>query len=549
MQPRLASNTLPSISPSVDAGRLARPVFSDLVGSGSIARRLSSWHANLTKHVVGDGARLGSLRGVWRLRAKEPAVSLRDHGMSQHGIIWVIIFAVITMMFLHLPQMAARQDAVHNTYSALVEVDALAKQRFVEEIDGHDRLVQGAIRGVLLQLDPYSGYISPSELAAFERRTLGDYIGIGVEIGMSGRHVTVISPIDGGPADHAGVMPGDVILEIDNHETDDMSIVDVEELLVGRPGSDVQLRVRHETDPEPVTLTVTRGRVSLVTVRGVRRDSAGHWDYMIDPQRGFGYIRISNFLQTTMRDFDAALQQLLDRGARGLIVDLRFDPGGMMFAAIDMVDRFVDHGTILSTVNRRRAVQEYYATKRDTHLGIPLVVLINSGSASSSEIVAGSLQACGRARIVGERSFGKGSVQHLIYLQEKQGAVKLTTAYYRLPDGRIIHRTPNSVAEDTWGVIPDVEVVLTRDEVRQIQEFRRAVDRALWSIPEHATPAADRAQLVSDKAQGQALEIHRDRQLLEALFQLAGLLGTNASFRRKGFSDPPASTWANGHRG
>ena len=225
--------------------------------------------------------------------------------MSQHGIIWVVIFAVITMMFLHLPQMAARQDAVHNTYSALVEVDALAKQRFVEEIDGHDRLVQGAIRGVLLQLDPYSGYISPDELAAFERRAVGDYIGIGVEIGMSGRQVTVISPIDGGPADHAGIMPGDVILAIDGHQTDSASIVDVEELLVGRPGSEVQLRVRHETETEPVTLTVTRGRVSLVTVRSFRRDSEGHWDYMIDPQRGIGYIRVSNFLQTTMRDFDA----------------------------------------------------------------------------------------------------------------------------------------------------------------------------------------------------------------------------------------------------
>lgn len=445
--------------------------------------------------------------------------------MSQHGIIWVVIFAVITMMFLHLPQMAARQDAVHNTYSALVEVDALAKQRFVEEIDGHDRLVQGAIRGVLLQLDPYSGYISPGELAAFERRAVGDYIGIGIEIGMSGRQVTVISPIDGGPADHAGIMPGDVILAIDGHQTDSASIVDVEELLVGRPGSEVLLRVRHAAETEPVTLTVTRGRVSLVTVRGFRRDSEGHWDYMIDPQRGIGYIRVSNFLQTTMRDFDAALQQLLGRGARGLIIDLRFDPGGLMFAAIDMVDRFVDHGTILSTVNRRQAVQEYYATKRNTYAEIPLVVLINGASASSSEIVAGSLQACGRARIVGERSFGKGSVQHLIYLHDKKGAVKLTTAYYRLPDGRIIHRTPSNVAEDTWGVIPDVEVVLSGDEVRQIQESRRAVDRAPWLTPERVTP--DRVKLVADKSQqNQPPEIHRDRQLLEALFHIAGLLGT-----------------------
>lgn len=433
------------------------------------------------------------------------------------------MFSVITMMFLHLPQMAARQDAVHNTYAALVEVDALAKQRFVETIRGDDHLVHGAIRGVLLQLDPYSGYIAPRELAAFERRSGGDYIGIGIEIGMRSGRLTVISPVDGSPAARVGVRAGDTIRAIDGSDTEGMSVFDAEDLLVGAPDTQVQLTVQHVGEPEPEVLTMTRGWVNLVTVRGFRRDGRGRWGYMIDADRRIGYIRVSSFLHTTIRDFNIVLDKLAARDAAGLIIDLRFDPGGLMHQALAMVDRFVDRGVILSTVTRRQAVQEFEATSSYTEVDLALVVLINGASASSSEIVAGSLQDHRRATIIGERSFGKGSVQQLIYLRENQGAVKLTTAYYRLPGGRIIHRTKKNQRENGWGVIPDIVVPLNEEEVATIQASRMALDRA--NIATDRGPASSRkATLVSAATDDKSIEIHRDRQLLVALSHLKKML-------------------------
>ena len=160
--------------------------------------------------------------------------------MHRHNLTWIAILGLIVLMFLRLPQMAARQDAVLNTYSALVEVDALAKQKYVEPIED-SRLVDGAIRGMLLTLDPYSGYIAPEELPAFERRAAGDYIGIGIEVGMKGGRLTVIAPIEGTPAAKAGVRAGDVIRSIDGHDIEALSVFDVEELLGGAPGTTVRL--------------------------------------------------------------------------------------------------------------------------------------------------------------------------------------------------------------------------------------------------------------------------------------------------------------------
>lgn len=462
--------------------------------------------------------------------------------MYRHPVVWLAIFGVITLMFLQLPHIVAKQDAVLRTYSALVEVDALARQQFVEPIEG-DRLVSGAIRGLLLQLDPYSGYIAPNELPSFMRRSDGDYIGVGVEMGMGDDRLTVIAPIEGSPAAHAGVLAGDVILAIDGRETKGLSVFDVEELLGGAPGTTVRLRVRHQGREEPEALTVVRGPVSMVTVRGFRRDASGAWDCLIDPDRRLGYIRVSNFRNNTMGDFDAALGALVARDLRGLVVDLRFNPGGIMHQGIAMVDRFIGEGVIVSTVTRRKAVQAYSATSRGTIRDVALVVLINGASGSASEIVAGALQTHGRATLVGERSFGKGSVQHLIELTGHKAAIKLTTAYYRLPDGRIIHCTAANRNDDSWGVLPDVEVTLSDDEVHAIQATRRALDLEFqglerevgqvnappvpWGLGDASfqtvkagEPAALRGSGRDGESSPHPHEILRDRQLVAALSQL-----------------------------
>ena len=438
--------------------------------------------------------------------------------MQKHTLMWLAVFCVIAWMFLQLPQRAVKQDAVLHTYSALVEVDALARQKYVEPITD-DRLVEGAIRGMMFQLDPYSGYIAPRELPSFERRSRGDYIGVGMEIGFHGGRPTVIAPIEDSPAARAGILAGDTLLAIDGEDLEGLSVFELNERLGGRPGSSVRLRVLHPGRTEAEETELLRGPVSIQAVRGFRRGATGFGDYMIDPHRRIGYIRVSNFHENMMRDFDEALEQLLSEEPGGLIVDLRFNPGGLMDQAVDMVNRFVDEGTILSTVTRRRAVEVYAAKQANTLTDIPLVVLINRGSASSSEIVAGSLQDHKRAILVGERSFGKGSVQHLIRLREHRAAIKLTVAHYRLPSGRIIHRGRENERLDSWGVKPDVEVVLTDEEVRAIQDARRTIDLTFAGSPSTsgASPTGQDRGSDSGATESAPPEIIRDRQLEKAL--------------------------------
>ncbi len=444
--------------------------------------------------------------------------------MHKHTLTWVAILGVIGLMFMRLPIMIAKQDSVVNTYSALVEVDALAKQRYVEPI-GDDRLVDGAIRGMMLQLDPYSGYIAPNELPAFERRNNGDYIGVGVEIGFQNGRPTIIAPIEAAPAARADIRPGDIIISIDGQSMKGRSIFDIESMIVGAPGTSVRLRVLHKNELDPVAITITREPVSIRTIRGFRRDAQGYWDYWIDSSRKIAYVRVSNFLHNTLRDFEEVLNRLNADGLRGLIIDLRFNPGGLMHQAIAMVDRFISEGVILSTVTRRLAVDEYHATAQNTLENVTLAVLINSSSASAAEIVAGSLQAHDRAVLVGHRSYGKGSVQHLIYLTDHKSAVKLTVAYYRMPDGRIIHRTVQNTASDSWGIIPDVEINLREDEVEKIRQSRYSLDLKLFGPdkPTTVTPSAvTRAAHHTRKKTDTSHELYYDRQLIEALDLVQG---------------------------
>lgn len=430
------------------------------------------------------------------------------------------MFGVIALMFLKLPPMAAQQDSVINTYSALVEVDALARQQFVDPVAG-DRLVEGAIRGMMLQLDPYSGYISPDELPAFERRNRGRFCGVGVEVGVQDGRIVVIAPIEGSPAAHAGVLAGDFIVSMDGQDLKHRSVFEVEEMLVGAPGSQVWIEFQHPGAPATRELALTRVPVLLQTVRGFRRDADRNWDYLIDPQRGIAYIRVSNFHENTCTDLDMALGQLPAQHLRGLILDLRFNPGGFMHQAVAMADRFLSDGLIVSTVTRRNAVDEYRAEPDPTDLDVPVIVLMNSASASASEIVAGALQARRRVIVVGERSFGKGSVQHLIRLVGQKAAIKLTVAYYRLPDGRIIHRTQENAGTDAWGIRPDVEVALTPDEIHRIQESRRKLDLPAPerqvrrpALPDGSLQAYTAADPGSDSA---AAELYMDRQIAAAL--------------------------------
>jgi len=394
--------------------------------------------------------------------------------MHKHPLTWVVIFGVIAMMFVQLPRMAAEQDAVLTTYSALVEVDALARQNYVEPIHGN-RLVDGAIRGMMRELDPYSGYFPAAELPGFERLVRGEYIGIGVEMGLSAGRLTVIAPIEGGPAESAGVQAGDRILAIDRFEIDPRvtSVVDAEKLLVGPPGTPVRLLLDRPGGDGPLEIDIVRGSVTIETVRGCGLDPLGDWDFVLDDVERIGYVRVSNFHENTVEQLDRALEKLRQAKVRKLILDLRFNPGGLLHQAVAMVDRFLEQGVIVSTVTRRSAVEQYSATGNGTCVDWNLAILVNEASASSSEIVAGSLQDHGRAVVVGTRTFGKGSVQHLIHLRGGRSAIKLTVAYYRLPNGRLLHRHPNESPTEGWGVVPDIEVELSEKEKAGLLASRR----------------------------------------------------------------------------
>ena len=465
-------------------------------------------------------------------QALECAIAVR-HGrimpLYRNSVTWAAMFGVIALMFVKLPPMVAKQDSVINTYSALVEVDALARQRFVTAITD-DRLVEGAIRGMMRQLDPYSGYISPEELPGFLRRNRGQYCGVGLEVGVRDGIMAIIAPIEGSSAAQAGMRADDRLLSVDGKDVEHLSTFEVEEMLIGAPGTSLTLRYGRAGDSQAREVTLRREHVSLHTVRGVKRLPDGQWDYWLDQAGGVGYIRVSNFRENTMTEFDAALSELRNQklanpplplgGGRGegrplraLILDLRFNPGGFMHQAVAMADRFLAEGPILSTVNRRSAIDEFSAQPSDSDVNAFLVVLMNGGSASSSEIVAGALQARGRAKVVGERSFGKGSVQHLIQLAGHKAAIKLTVAYYRLPDGRIIHRSENGVGPaeaGDWGVRPDAEVVLTPEENHAIQEARRILDLPPGSIAPPSVPEGCTTTI-------EPLDMKDDRQLQAAV--------------------------------
>ncbi|MHC4067165.1 MAG: S41 family peptidase [Planctomycetota bacterium] len=438
--------------------------------------------------------------------------------MSKRNLLWLAVIAVIALGFYRLVVLASQQDSVYRTYAPLVEVDALIRQRFVEPIED-DPLVDGAIRGMMLKLDPYSGYIAPEELSAFRRRAAGKYIGIGIHLGIRDGRLTVIAPIEQSPAVAAGVQAGDVVLAIDGASTDGAGVADADHLLSGDPGSRVSVIVRHAADGQVETLHITRAPIRLHSVKGFRRAAHGHWDYLIDHEAGISYVRVSNFHENTITEFDRALEQIRSLGAAGLVLDLRFNPGGALRAAVAMVDRFVRRGLIVSTVTRHQAKDLYQARVEGTYPPVLLAVLINGSSASASEIVAGSLQDHGRAVIVGSRSFGKGVVQNVVELSEHNAAISLTVAHYRLPNGRIIHRTPRNVHTDEWGVQPDLVVEITEEQGLALLARRLEVDRG------PVTPETAPADHAADPATEREPEILLDDQLAAALAALREQLG------------------------
>ena len=307
--------------------------------------------------------------------------------------------------------------------------------------------------------DPYTLYVPPSGEAEFNKALRGTYVGIGAEVNVVHDSLTVVSPLEDSPALAAGVQAGDIVLEIEGEPTLDHSIDDCLELLLGEPGTPVTIRVRH-LDGTEQDLSIVRQQIVTPTVKGVQRRGQT-WDHWLDEPGGIAYVRITQFIDPTVAHLKESLHRLQESGLEGLVLDLRGNPGGELTVAIETADLLLAEGTIVSVKGRSRRPQSWQARPEGTLGDFAMVVMVNRHSASAAEIVAGALQDNGRAKVLGTRTFGKGSVQEVHELPYGQGTLKMTSGHYYLSSGRNIARTSDGTV---WGVDPDPGFVVSMSD-------------------------------------------------------------------------------------
>jgi carboxyl-terminal processing protease len=330
--------------------------------------------------------------------------------------------------------------------------------------------------GAFAELDPFSSIIWPSDLQEFAKMTQGEFEGVGIQIQNDEEgNVKVVTPIEDSPAARAGVEPGSIITAIDGKSARNISVNQAVKIITGPAGSKVTLTIRN---PAGVVkdFVLKRQTIKVASVKGWKQLPGGGWDYFVDPDQKIGYMRLTSFSRTTSEDMNNAIDAMTDKGAKAIIMDLRNNPGGLLVEATRVSDRFLKKGTIVSTRADRETPNppsEARAHADRDDISLPLVVLVNQYSASASEIVSGALKDLHRAIVVGERTFGKGSVQMLFPLDGRNAMLKLTTSHYYLPSGRCLHREENST---TWGVDPDVVVEMTPEQMRTANEARQEMD-------------------------------------------------------------------------
>ena len=357
---------------------------------------------------------------------------------------WVGIVALLFCL-AGMPSPSGANDD-YGSLKQFSHVLDMVEKSYVQEVD-REELIQGAIQGMLKNLDPHSAFMDQDAFQEMEVETQGEFTGVGIQITIREGRLTVISPIEGTPAYEAGIKAGDIILKIDGEPTRDITMREAVDKIRGPKGSEVDLTVLHEEENEPVTITVER---DVIPMESVTTQDLGS---------GYIYARISNFNQKTTDDLRKALNK--EEKWKGIVLDLRNNPGGLLDQAVSVADMFLSQGKIVYTKGRvEQARRSFTAKDQEQDFEGSVVVLVNAGTASASEIVAGALQDHKRALVVGQQSFGKGSVQTIIPLQENRG-IKLTTARYYTPNGNSIQ---------AHGIIPDISVPYLRSDEEQGEE-------------------------------------------------------------------------------
>jgi carboxyl-terminal processing protease len=399
--------------------------------------------------------------------------------MPRRNLYAITMVAAVSIFCWQASHGARPKDEMMELYGVFVDAVEQVETNYVRPVSRRE-LLESALKGMLQNLDPHSQFINESEWKSFRKQIEGRYGGIGiqVEVDADTERLKVVAPMVGTPAYAAGVLSGDLILEIDGQTTDGMTPDRAVEVLTGRVGTAVKLKVKHEAENQPETLTMNRAIIDVPSVLGDSRKADDTWNYMLDPDRKIGYVRISSFIQNTTEELKHALAELKEQGMKALILDLRDNPGGLLSSAVEVSDLFIDDGVIVSTKGRNTPTKTYEAQKDAVYTDFPMVVLVNQGSASAAEIVSACLQDHKRAKVVGQRSFGKGSVQNILELEDGNSVLKLTVATYQRPSGKNIHRFKNAKDTDEWGVSPStgLEVKLSPDQYFSYARGRRQRD-------------------------------------------------------------------------
>lgn len=394
-----------------------------------------------------------------------------------------VVFGAALMLAACRPAFAQDQDKrLKDNYELMrmfAETFEQIDQNYVKDIDRRE-LMEAAIHGMLMRLDRYSSYIPRQQMEQFNQVVEQEYGGVGLQVNVVNGWLTVVTPLPGGPAYFKGVHSGDVIAEINGESTEGLNVDECIAKMKGPRGGEVRLGLRRAgASPEdPVeTVTLVREIIQVATVRGDTYKD-GNWNFMLDPETKIGYLRLTHFSRRSALEMSQALESLRSNGMKGLVLDLRDNPGGLLSQATAIADLFVEDGLIVRAKGRNVKEQKWMAHRGGTFSDFPMAVLVNRISASASEIVSACLQDHKRAVIVGERSWGKGSVQNVINLESGKSALKLTTASYFRPSGRNIHRFPEATDKDEWGVSPDegFGVRFTPRERRNWRINRRARD-------------------------------------------------------------------------
>ena len=434
----------------------------------------------------------------------------RDIGLISAGAILGASLIFGQMVFAD--NQNSRPDIPLEDLRAFSEIFGRIKNNYVEPVDDKE-LLQNAIRGMLSGLDPHSTYLDLEDFKQLREGTSGEFGGLGIEVTMEDGFVRVVSPIDDTPAAKAGLQAGDLIIRLGETPVKGMVLRDAVDIMRGKPGTDLELTIIREGADKPLNVSLTR---AVIKVRSVRSRT-------LEP--GYGYVRISTFQQRTGESLNEAIETLKkdnDGTLNGLVLDLRNNPGGLLNAAVEVSDSFITKGMIVYTDGRiPDSKQEFSAKPRDILKGAPLVVLVNGGSASASEIVAGALQDHHRAVILGTKTFGKGSVQTVMPLTDST-AVKMTTARYFTPSGRSIQ------AE---GIVPDITIDRVKVTASENADFEPLREQDLSKHISNGNGKTDEEiakEAAKEKADDAPLAV-TDYTLSEALNLLKGIHILNRS--------------------